>query len=251
MILRRLSQSLKEQNWAAITIEFVLLVAGVFLGIQAQQWHMDWEELRLERVYLERIQRDIALSIETNELNISRLTGYSDGQTLVVESLRRCALAEDKQDAFADGISDIGKVGPSVFVLNTVEEMLSAGQFSLIRNAAMRDVLNGLARDAKYQNNIFTTIHAQLGAATVTTSQRTLRTYVDHRGPLDPVAWSELDIDFAALCTDKRFQSAVSTVRYLTDAQISLNLRANASLETAKAVLDRKLGGNEQEDATP
>ncbi len=34
MILRRLSQSLKEQNWMAICIEFVLLVVGVFLGIQ-------------------------------------------------------------------------------------------------------------------------------------------------------------------------------------------------------------------------
>ncbi len=34
MILRRFSQSLKEQNWTAIGIEFVLLVLGVFLGIQ-------------------------------------------------------------------------------------------------------------------------------------------------------------------------------------------------------------------------
>jgi len=41
MILRRLSQSLKEQNWAAITIEFVLLVVGVFLGIQVANWNSE------------------------------------------------------------------------------------------------------------------------------------------------------------------------------------------------------------------
>lgn len=35
MILRRLAQNLKDQNWIAISIEFVLLVCGVFLGIQA------------------------------------------------------------------------------------------------------------------------------------------------------------------------------------------------------------------------
>jgi hypothetical protein len=34
MILRRLTQSLKAQNWTAIWIEFVLLAVGVFLGIQ-------------------------------------------------------------------------------------------------------------------------------------------------------------------------------------------------------------------------
>jgi len=39
VILRRLSQSLKEQNWTAILIEFVLLVVGVFLGIQASNWN--------------------------------------------------------------------------------------------------------------------------------------------------------------------------------------------------------------------
>ena len=39
MILRRFSESLKEQNWTAILIEFVLLVVGVFLGIQVSNWN--------------------------------------------------------------------------------------------------------------------------------------------------------------------------------------------------------------------
>ena len=38
-MLRRLTQSLREQNWTSITIEFVLLVLGVFLGIQAANWN--------------------------------------------------------------------------------------------------------------------------------------------------------------------------------------------------------------------
>lgn len=244
MILRRLIENLQQQKWTAIAIELVIVVLGVFIGIQAQQLQRGWEERRLERVYLNRILADITLSIDTNALNITRLEGYSNGQALVVESLRRCALDEDQRDAFADGISDIAKVGPSVFVLSTMDELLSAGQFSLIRNPDMRDVLNGLARDAKYQANIFTTIHAQLGAATVTTSQRTLRLYADHRGPLDPITWNEMEIDFAALCTDKPFQSAVSTVRYLTDAQISLNARAIDTLRKAKTKLAAELAAS-------
>lgn len=41
MILRRLSESLKEQNWTAIGIEFVLLVVGVYLGIQVANWNTE------------------------------------------------------------------------------------------------------------------------------------------------------------------------------------------------------------------
>ena len=160
MILRRVIQHVKKQEWTAIWIDLLIVILGVFIGIQAQQWNTERGERRLERVYLERILSDINLSIETNELNITRLEGISNGQALVVESLRRCELPEDKRDAFADGISDIAKVGPSVFVLSTMDEMLSAGNFSILRNPGIRDAMNGLARDATYQANIYSAIYS-------------------------------------------------------------------------------------------
>jgi hypothetical protein len=52
----------------------------------------------------------------------------------------------------------------------------------------------------------------------------------------------DLNIDFAALCEDRAFQAAVSVIRYLTNAQISLNQRAIASQQKAKAVLKREMG---------
>jgi hypothetical protein len=242
MIMRRLAQSLKEQNWTAIAIEFVLLVLGVFLGIQAQRWQSEIEGRRSERAYLQRMLNDVDLSIQTNELNIARLKAIADGQGLVVSSLVGCDLPKGKRDAFADGLSDLAKVGPSVFVMNTMDEMLSAGKFSLIGNSTVRDEMNGLARDAKYQNNIFTAIHAQLAAAATTTNQRVVWTYQDYRTPFDPVAWGDLSIDFTELCEDRAFQAAVSTIRYLTNAQISLNQRAIAAQREAKIVLERELG---------
>lgn len=242
MILRRLAQNLREQNWTAIAIEFVLLVLGVYLGIQAQQWQSGLEGRRLEQDYLRRMLNDVDLSIQTNDLNITRLEGLASGQALVVSSLGRCELPEAQRDAFADGLSDIAKVGPSVFVLSTMDEMLSAGKFSLVQNPTVRDVMNGLARDARYQNNIFTAIHAQLAASSTTTSQRFIRTYPDYRTPFDPVGWNDLSIDFDGLCKDRAFQAAVSNIRYLTEAQISLNQRANDSLQKAKSVLEGELG---------
>lgn len=59
MILRRFSQSLKEQNWTAIAVEFVLLVAGVFLGIQAANWNEERSERALVRGHLSEILQDL------------------------------------------------------------------------------------------------------------------------------------------------------------------------------------------------
>ncbi|WP_271678458.1 hypothetical protein [Thermomonas mangrovi] len=59
MILRRFSQSLKEQNWTTILVEFVLLIAGVFLGIQAANWNEDSTERALVRGHLTEIASDL------------------------------------------------------------------------------------------------------------------------------------------------------------------------------------------------
>ena len=59
MILRRLSQSLKEQNWTAITIEFVLLVVGVFLGIQVSNWNAERENRQKGAVFTARLREDL------------------------------------------------------------------------------------------------------------------------------------------------------------------------------------------------
>lgn len=241
MILRRVIKHVRNQEWTAIGIEFLIVVLGVFLGIQAQEWSAERGERRLERVYLERLLADIDLSIETTEENRARITGYSEGQWLVVNSLRACTLPEGRRDAFADGIADLGKVGPSVFVLNTMDEMLSAGHFSILRNPDIRDVLNGLARDRGYQRDVFSAVTTQLAPLAAVTFQRVVRTYRDHKTPFDPVGWSDLAIDFDALCEDTAFQGAVSQVRALTDATRSLNDRALVELRAAKAALETEL----------
>ncbi len=59
MILRRLSQSLKTQNWTAIWIEFILLVSGVFLGIQVSNWNVERETKQKAAVFTQRLKADL------------------------------------------------------------------------------------------------------------------------------------------------------------------------------------------------
>ena len=59
MLLRRFGQSLKEQNWTAIAVEFVLLIAGGFLGIQAANWNEERTERALVRGHLTEIAQDL------------------------------------------------------------------------------------------------------------------------------------------------------------------------------------------------
>ena len=51
MILRRLTENLRAQNWTAISIEFVIVILGVFIGTQVSNWNQQ----RLEKVETERM----------------------------------------------------------------------------------------------------------------------------------------------------------------------------------------------------
>jgi len=60
MLLRRVSEHLKTQNWMGVLIDFVIVVLGVFVGLQAQEWSSERDDRhRLERI-ISAIKADMA-----------------------------------------------------------------------------------------------------------------------------------------------------------------------------------------------
>ncbi len=62
MILRRVIEHVREQNWTAIAIDFVIVVAGVFVGIQVANWNQG----RADRAEYEAALVRLGAEIDTN-----------------------------------------------------------------------------------------------------------------------------------------------------------------------------------------
>lgn len=60
MILRRVIEHFRKQEWTAVFLDFLIVVAGVFVGLQANNWNEAQHEKRLERSYVERLEADVA-----------------------------------------------------------------------------------------------------------------------------------------------------------------------------------------------
>lgn len=60
MILRRLAHSVRKQDWLAVAIEFVIVVAGIFVGLQVNKWNEQRQLREREQNYLERLAEDVA-----------------------------------------------------------------------------------------------------------------------------------------------------------------------------------------------
>ena len=69
MLLRRVIEHVKTQNWTAVALDFVIVVVGVFIGIQVANWNEERAFEARERSLLVELKRELAASIETTDHN--------------------------------------------------------------------------------------------------------------------------------------------------------------------------------------
>ncbi|MCY7354391.1 MAG: hypothetical protein LH470_04800 [Lysobacter sp.] len=142
MILRRLAKSLKQQNWTTILIEFVLLVGGVFLGIQAANWNQQRAEDAKAQAYLARIRGNLEadqLSIQRREVFWPQVNAYgkaaihyAETGELVDGSAWRTVLAFYQASQLWQWVTSD----------STYQEMRSGGELGLIRDDTLRHALS-------------------------------------------------------------------------------------------------------------
>ena len=64
MIFRRFSQNLRRQDWFALLLDLLIVVVGIYLGLQVDAWNTSRQDRATEREYLERLLADMDESIE-------------------------------------------------------------------------------------------------------------------------------------------------------------------------------------------
>ena len=141
MILRRVINHFRKQEWTAIFLDFVIVVVGVFIGIQVSNWNAARADRKIEAQYLARLQQELAemapqadaavqASIKDNE-RISQVRDYfmTGGNGGDFGGAHCAALA--RSHIFADVI----------FYPPTIKELISTGRIVLIRDDALRTAI--------------------------------------------------------------------------------------------------------------
>ena len=90
MILRRLAVALRKQDWVTVVIETLIVVLGVFLGLQLG----NWDDTRQQRtIYEQSLDRALA-EVQVNLSNIERSRVVIDERLptiqAAIEVLRSC-----------------------------------------------------------------------------------------------------------------------------------------------------------------
>jgi hypothetical protein len=179
MLLRRVMEHVREQNWSAIGIDFVIVVVGVFIGIQVSNWNAERSTARQAALFTANLGADLREEawryqyiIEYNldvlaaaETAVNALAGtapLSDGQLLVSAYRATQYKGATQRRATYDELISTGTIGlirdhalretaMRVYTITTFEnltrEALDSGYRNAFRMAVPNDVQRALNRD--------------------------------------------------------------------------------------------------------
>ena len=139
MLLRRITQHVKDQNWFAVGIDFIIVVIGVFIGIQVANWNDVRQERVSEVQYLERFADEIELTIAHLRDERSFATESSES----IEAFSAALFREDVSDAALVSAAK-GYLTSGAFFANfrphrtTFDDLVSTGNVDIITDEAIR-----------------------------------------------------------------------------------------------------------------
>ena len=78
MILRRVIEHVQAQNWTAVALDFVIVVVGVFIGIQVANWNEERKSRVEEQAILLQLEEEFTAIRDNVERQISVRERWAD-----------------------------------------------------------------------------------------------------------------------------------------------------------------------------
>ena len=140
MILRRIGEHVTAQNWFAVGLDLVIVVVGVFIGIEVQQWADSQRQGRLERIYTEKLQAEVLNLMATRAPTVEARNRANDGLAATTQALFGTEPRE-LSDFECQSIASSYVVSNPTDDLAALIELQSTGQLSVFSNPRVSEAL--------------------------------------------------------------------------------------------------------------
>jgi len=128
---------MREQNWSSAVLEVLVVVVGIFLGLQVDAWNQARKDRVAEAAYLERLHADTTFNLAQVKVKAQSYHDRASSLARIVEKLKAEEVNEieiyDLTDAFCYWyVPEAVRLQSS-----TYDEMTSTGDLELIRDSSI------------------------------------------------------------------------------------------------------------------
>ena len=155
MLLRRISDHVKAQNWTAIAIDFVIVVVGVFIGIQVSNWNEGRQNENRTQNYYSRLIDDLdserrALVARLDYMEVTDRYGHAALAALKDQSAKQTS-------QFLVALYQASQIWTYSVQRATYDEILSSGVAETIPDPELRTHLANVYLNAEATRQIIVT----------------------------------------------------------------------------------------------
>ena len=141
MILRRVIEHVKKQHWTAVFLDFVIVVLGVFIGIQVSNWNA----ARAQRVAAADFHERLLTDMRLEEFNYRVIeTYYRDAQKAAETAYK--GLTGEIELSDAELLINAFRGSQYNWMerhRSTFDELVASGNFDLIADTELRTIITG------------------------------------------------------------------------------------------------------------
>ena len=146
-MFRRFGEHISRENWFAVGVELIVLVLGIFLGLQVTDWKQDLMDRKTEAKYLAALNSDL----ESTAANVrSTMEAYRTIQQalLTLASLDATTIGDYRQSDLDRFVAEgLWNLEPLEVQMPTYEEMVSSGSTTILSGGLVRRSLTLLVAD--------------------------------------------------------------------------------------------------------
>jgi len=137
MILRRVIHHFRKQEWAAIALDFLIVVAGILLAFQITEWNEARRERAREHDYLVRIAAELEHSMAAMEHGIRRAREREELGQFLLRCVNDPDLVRAEPGRFVLAVLVAGYTYSPEIRAHTFDEIKSAGDLAIISDKTL------------------------------------------------------------------------------------------------------------------
>lgn len=241
-VLRRVAADLRQHHWTGVAVELLIVVLGVFIGLQAANWNEARKDRALARQYLERLREDFVLSAEGAQANIDAMETRTSKAAWMLDRLQSCRLDDGADHAeFASALFVMGRLEPPTMVRGTIDELYSTGRIGIIGNVKLRRALSDVTQEQQRTSEVLGFIAARRNAMLAYVDARSTFPAQSESDVAPPPGPVDVRFDFPVLCRDPTYVNAVSHLGQAAGVVAGQHRRLLAQYQGMVVTLDAEL----------
>jgi len=241
MILRTVTRHVRDQNWVAVFLDFLIVVVGIFVGLQVTDWNAQRQAKEREHAWLIQLSEDLDAMRAEFAVITDRAGARSEQALRVFRALETCDRDRASEGDFETVFARYQNQRTATIVSRTYDEMVGSGALAEMDDRSLSGRIAGLFGGLETYVEFIDGVRVSLPV-------------------VDRVIWQNVDLsfdtadrpalggfDFEAICQNRELRNAVWEIQDLFFDWELITTRAIEQLESTANALDAHLN---KSDAT-